>query len=135
MRYFLPSGRSIHHKGIEPDVRVLIPDLDAPTWDGVYLLRKSGAARDFAAGIDEEKAKELAVYDGFDPGSYPGFNRFFKSLDTKLSKDRVREEVRREIRLRVGGQATLVDMETDTQVQRAVTILAEKLGVTPGDGK
>ncbi|KAF0242384.1 MAG: hypothetical protein FD180_3933 [Planctomycetota bacterium] len=127
MRYFLPSGRSIHHKGIDPDVRVLIPQLDAETWDGVFQLRKSGAAKEFAASIEEALAKELAVYDGFDPAAYPGFAKFYKGLDTKLSRDRVREEVRREVRLRVGGKAALVDMETDTQVQRAMTILAEKL--------
>ncbi|MCE9584990.1 MAG: hypothetical protein K8T20_21065 [Planctomycetes bacterium] len=134
MRYFLPSGRSIHHKGIEPDVRVMVPEMDGETWDGVFQVRKSGAAKEFAAGLDEEKAGELAIYDGFDTAAYPGFNKFYKSLNTKLSKDRVREEVRREVRLRVGGQATLVDMETDTQVQRAVTLLAEKLGASP-EGK
>lgn len=127
MRYFLPSGRSIHHKGIEPDVRVLIPQLDAETWDGVYALRKSGAAKEYAAGIEEALAKELAVYDGFDTAAYPGFGKFLKGLKTKLPKDRVREEVRRELRLRVGGKTALVDMQTDTQVQRAMTILAEKL--------
>ncbi|MCC6739216.1 MAG: PDZ domain-containing protein [Planctomycetia bacterium] len=132
MRYFLPSGRSIHHKGIEPDVRVLVPQMDAETWDGVYALRKSGAAKEFAAGIDEALAKELAVYDGFDTESYPGFTKFLKGLKTKLPKDRVREEVRREVRLRVGGKTALVDMQTDTQVQRAMTILAEKLAAGAG---
>jgi carboxyl-terminal processing protease len=127
MRYFLPSGRSIHHKGIDPDVRVLIPQMDGETWDGVYQVRKSGAAKEFAASLDEELAKDLAVYDGFDPAAYPGFAKFYKGLGTSLSKDRVREEVRREVRLRVGGKAALVDMETDTQLQRGMTILAEKL--------
>lgn len=135
MRYFLPSGRSIHHKGIEPDVKVLIPQMDAETWDGVYELRKSGAAKEFAAGIEEAKAKELAVYDGFDPAAYPGFAKFYKGLGTKLSKDRVREEVRRELRLKIGGKTALVDMETDTQVQRAMTILAEKLAGEADGGK
>jgi carboxyl-terminal processing protease len=135
MRYFLPSGRSIHHKGIDPDVKVLIPQLDGETWDGVYELRKSGAAREFAAAIEESKAKELAVYDGFDPAAYPGFTKFYKGLETKLSKDRVREEVRRELRLKIGGKTALVDMETDTQVQRAMTILAEKLASEAEGGK
>ncbi|MEK7468244.1 MAG: S41 family peptidase [Planctomycetota bacterium] len=134
MRYFLPSGRSIHHKGIDPDVRVLIPQMDGETWDGVFQLRKSGDAKKFAASIEDTLAKELAVYDGFDPAAYPGFAKFHKGLGTKLSKDRVREEVRREVRLRVGGKAALVDMETDTQVQRAMTILAEKLAEESAPG-
>jgi len=133
MRYFLPSGRSIHHKGIEPDVKVALASVDGETWDGVFRLRKSGKARDFAASLDKDLAKDLAVFDGFDPRSYPGFNKFYNSLETTLTRDQVRAEVRREVRLRVGGKTCLVDMETDTQLQRALSIVAGKLGIAPGD--
>jgi carboxyl-terminal processing protease len=135
MRYFLPSGRSIHHEGIVPEVLVTLPVPDADTWDEVYKLRKSRKAKEFAEGLDEELAKELAVYDGFDTSSYPGWAKFRKSLKTKLTADQIREEVRREVRLRVGGNAALVDMQTDTQLQRGITILAEKIGFEPEGAK
>ncbi|MBI2920673.1 MAG: PDZ domain-containing protein [Planctomycetes bacterium] len=133
MRYFLPSGRTIHHHGVEPDVRVKVSLMGAETWDGVYALRRSGKARKFAAGLEKDAIADLAVYDGFDVKSYPGFEGFYKSLKTKLSKDEVREELRREVRLRAGGNAALVDLQTDTQLQRGLTILAEKLGFSPED--
>lgn len=134
MRYYLPSGRSIHHTGVEPDVEVKQCEMDADTWDGVFELRKSGAAKEFAAGLIEEKAQELAVYDGFSTANYPGFSKWYKTLDTKLPKDRVREEVRREVRLRVGGKAALVDMECDTQLQRAIVIAAQEMRDSVGEG-
>ncbi|NUN47582.1 MAG: PDZ domain-containing protein [Candidatus Brocadiae bacterium] len=127
MKYSLPSGRSIHHSGVVPDVKVVNPQMDGAAWDGVYAVRKGGKVKAYAESLDKELAADLAVYDGFDTNAYPGFERVYRSLRTKLSKDQVREEIRREVRLRVGGEVLLVDMQTDVQLQRAVMLLGREM--------
>jgi carboxyl-terminal processing protease len=129
MRYALPSGRSIHHEGVVPDITVKLSQPSGEAWDAIFRLRKGGKVRAYAAEMAKDLAKKLAVYDGFDTASYPGFGKLYASLKTDLTEDEVRAEIRRELRLRIGGKTALVDMQTDPQIQRAFAILADKLGL------
>ena len=71
---------------------------------------------------------ELAEGDGGDASRYPGFDEFYKSLDTRLPKDDVRRWLRYQVRDEVadlrgkafpGGRA-VGDFQEDMQLQEAV---------------
>jgi hypothetical protein len=74
--------------------------------------------------------KELAEYDDFDSGNYPGFKRLYTSLNTSLDPDLVRAELRRAIRSRVSQEekrSWVADLETDVQLQRGLVGVLEKM--------
>ena len=67
---------------------------------------------------------------------HPGFEEFFTSLDTKLSKDDVRRWVRYEVRDQISdlrgavypGQRALGDAQEDAQLQEAIRVLMKERG-------
>lgn len=136
MRYYLPSGRSIHHKGVVPDVEVELERPDEKTYRAMRDLVSSGAIEEYLdAHWDEhhESFEALAEYDDYSCDGYPGFAAFYKSLKTSLSVDEVRSVVRAAVRRRIAkerNQPFLTDLEDDTQLQTGVLLLSEQL-----DGK
>ncbi len=135
MRYTLPTGRSIHGKGVEPDIHVPSPVITGEEFDRLWKLRESGAIEAYVeaafAGQDD-LAKDLATYDRFETERYPGFDGFCQGLKTNLPKSEVREEVRRALRIRwerEHGASLVFDLQTDVQLQQAVMELADRLGL------
>lgn len=131
MRYTLPTGRSIHGIGVEPNVVVAAPKPTGEEFDRLWTLRRGGKLEAYVeAAFAKQPAlkSELANYDGFDTSRYPGFDGFYQGLKTKLSAQQVRDEVRRVLRRQVereAGAPLVFDLETDAQLQEAVLELAD----------
>jgi carboxyl-terminal processing protease len=133
MEYTLPTGRSIHHKGVEPDVAYSTKKPTAREFALRWKIRNSDVLEKWLKrqwNRNGEKLRELAEYDGFDSGNYPAFDAFYASLDTSLSRDVVRAELRRAIRARVSHEekrSWVADLETDVQLQRGLVGLLEEM--------
>ncbi len=155
-KYILPSGRSIHHEidrehnivsegGIDPDVLVGLPHfLDAWKYEERFEIQKKRSARDY---VDDhwyehrDLFHELAIYDAKDPDRYPDFDEFLAGLDTRLSRDDVRQILRREVRRRVQDERGAEfpgfdiqgDFQEDPQLQAAIRLALQELGTSPLD--
>jgi carboxyl-terminal processing protease len=157
-RYRLPSGRSIHREidpqgneiargGVDPDLVVNARRMDTWRYEELYKLQKARLARDYVDRLEHENAErsewlrermfEIAQNDRKDISLYPGFEEFYQSLTTPLSRDDVRELVRAEIRRRVqdarGQEFPPGDFVEDLQLQEAIKVALEKLGESPAN--
>jgi len=155
-RYRLPSGRSIHREvdkdgneiskgGVDPDLVVAARRMDAWRYEELYKLQLDHAARDYIDRLSREYAErdewlrqrlfEIAQNDRKDVSLYPGFEDFYQSLATPLSRDDVRQLVRAEIRRRVqdarGQEFPQGDFVEDVQLQEAIRLALEQLGESP----
>jgi len=152
--YYLPSGRCVSkqfdakgkivdpHWGVQPDVEVELRNITAKdAWKQaeLYELLKKNAFEDYARkhmNENKELFVELAQGDSGVTDRYPAFDEFYKSLDTKLSRDDVRRWLRYTLRDQVAdlrGRAFLGyrawgDFQEDAQLQEAVRSLMTKLG-------
>jgi hypothetical protein len=74
--------------------------------------------------------KRLADTDRFETDKYPGFEEFYAGLQTKMSKDEVREEIRRSARRRMEdeGKVWMTDLQTDKVLQRGLVEILDRLG-------
>ncbi|MEW6747305.1 MAG: S41 family peptidase [Planctomycetota bacterium] len=135
LEYFLPTGRSIHGKGVEPDEVVGLPKLVGERFETLRRVIESGATREFATRLvaeAPERALELARYDGFDPGAYQGLEELRESLHLEASREIVRQAVRYLLRETLAAghdELRTVDNQEDDDVRAAVAKLAEKLGL------
>ncbi len=147
-RWFLPvsgnidrkydaEGKRIERGGVLPDHKVKL-DRVSP-WK-IEELQKMQEAKAFDTYLDEhfekhlELFKELAVFDGFEPGRYPGFEEFYKSLDTPVPAMDVRRWLKRAVQRRVAdirGREFIEDYQNDAQLQKAILVLLEKMGMDP----
>jgi carboxyl-terminal processing protease len=144
--YYLPSGRCVD-KQLDSKGEVIDPDWGV-TPDKVLKLRdtpvrdrwKEAVIYDllekdvFAKYVGQHLAKnrtlfvELAEGDQGSVAKYPAFEAFYKSLDTKLSRDDIRRWVRYSVRDKVsdlrskafpGGRA-VGDFQEDAQLQEGI---------------
>jgi C-terminal peptidase prc len=139
-KYYLPSGRSIHRDdktgkgGVDPDI-VVESDTDA-AWviQEADKLLETQAVEKYVTDLwkdHKEKVAELARFDNFDPESYPGFDDFARTLNTRLERNHVRKLVRAHARRLVQddkGKEFSHDLQEDVQLQRGVYELLKKLG-------
>lgn len=138
MRYYLPTGRSIHHTGVEPDVTVAQEKISGDKFDLRWQLRQSGALAqylDTQFTAHKDLFKKLAVYDGFSAEQYPEFQALVlevtKGRKIALSGEEIRQELRRAVRGRIQSEdqfSYAYDLEGDTPLQAAIVELAEELG-------
>jgi len=150
-RYLLPSGRSIHREisadgtivsegGVEPDTTIRPKRYEAWKIDEMRRLQRERLVRSY---VDEKFPKneklfqQLAESDEDDTSRYPGFDEFFNSLGTTLTPGEVRMLVRAEARGRVqdarGAAFPDGDFQEDVQLQAAIRIVLEKLGISWAD--
>lgn len=132
LRYYLPTGRSIDKVGIQPDVELPLSKLTGEEFDQVWQLRQSGKLEAYIAehlAGRKKLARKLARYDRFDPEKYPNFSAWYDGLQTPLSRDRVRSELRRTLRAWIedeqDGPQFLTDIQEDTQLQQAILELRQ----------
>ena len=131
LRYSLPSGRSINHKGVEPTVEFKQKKPSKDAFLAAHKVRTSGAIdRYLDERWESQKTtfKALADADQFETKGYPDFEALYGSLKTSLSKDAFRAELRRGIRRRLTVTEDVqfvCDLETDTQLQYALVELLD----------
>ena len=127
---------------MRPDIEIeVLENKPEDAWknSAVFAILKTGKIREFVkAGIEQNQAlfRQLAEGDDGDPQRYPGFDTFYESLDTKLSKDDVRRWLRYEVRDQISdlrgavypGQRALGDAQEDAQLQEAIRVLMKADG-------
>ncbi|MBI3096657.1 MAG: PDZ domain-containing protein [Planctomycetes bacterium] len=138
MRYYLPTGRSIHHHGVEPDLTVAPEKVSGEKFEKLWQLRHGGALTNYLDAhfaANRETFKKLAVYDGFSAEPYPEFQALVlevtKGNKIALSADEIRQELRRAVRERIqieGSFTYAYDLQGDVPLQAAVVELAGQLG-------
>ena len=126
LRYYLPTGRSINHRGVAPDMEFAAKKAAPEKFAAAWKVRTS---KQLAEWLDanwaghKEALAGLAEYDRYETAGYPGFDALFASLKTTLTKDEVRGEVRRAVRARLkaeDGTNWVHDLQTDVQLQCAL---------------
>ncbi|MBM4037987.1 MAG: PDZ domain-containing protein [Planctomycetes bacterium] len=130
-KYFLPSGRSIHGKGVAPDVKV---SYKAPfTAKEFEHLRETGAFHRYAAAHwakSKDTLARLAEFDNLDPAAYPEFDTWYKALAEEIGRDKARRLLRAWLRiLAADGRGTefACDPQEDNQLQRAILEVAKSI--------
>ena len=150
-RYETPSGFNPNGKfkvvnrrlrrvgGIEPHVTVRRANLDLWEVQVQRKLESDGHVRKYVERIfqeDRAAMERLARSDRGDPSQYPGFDTFYESLDTRLSKGAVRWLVRFHVRRELGdalGRELVGDVVDDRVLQAAVRDLLRTLDVQLAD--
>jgi C-terminal peptidase prc len=153
-RYYLPDGRC-PDKRLDQDGKILnkdygvLPDRKIPLrtqkigdlWKNAVLsdLWTKKVFQDYVKKNMDTHQKEfmkIAISDEGKTDLYPGFDSFYKSLNTKLSKDDIRKWVRIVIREKVAdlrgkswpGGRLLGDFQEDNQLQAAIDTLLSEMG-------
>jgi carboxyl-terminal processing protease len=136
-REMIISNRRVWLGGVEPDVPVGSEEFEGWRAEETTKLERSNA---FERYLGENKSffeqhketfKRLAEGDSRNPADWPGFEEFYKSLDTRLTRDevwywlhlRMRNEVSNEV-----GRLLVGDYATDQQIQRAIRDLMDRPG-------
>ncbi|MBL7223894.1 MAG: PDZ domain-containing protein [Candidatus Brocadiae bacterium] len=130
-KYYLPSGRSIHGKGVEPDVKVKFEGTF--TRDEFEKLRENGAFYRYSAtrfAQHKELLAKLSEFDALDPSRYPDFEGWHKGMAGELGRDKARRLLRAWLRLLVAddrGEEFVCDVEEDNQLQAAILEIARRV--------
>jgi carboxyl-terminal processing protease len=136
-KYYLPTGRCIHEKGIEPDVEIKQPETQSWVVEKILELRKQAVFDDYIRDHwDTGKSvfEKLANNDDKNPQAWPEFETFYKSLNTKLEPSDVRTELRQCARHRVQDEQKremVYDFVEDDVLQRGAYELLKSLKVDP----
>jgi carboxyl-terminal processing protease len=130
LRYQTPKGLEVEGRGIEPDVPCAEERPDAGTFKAIWELRRSGALERYLDARWGPEARALAESDGFEASRWEGFEDLYRSLGATLTRDQVREELRRAARRRreAEGHVWVCDLQTDTVLQRGLVELLDRLG-------
>ncbi len=153
-RYYLPDGRCPDKKldkdgrvrnkdyGVIPDEKVEPDSLDTHELWKNAVINDFWQKKVFHKYVDgllqkhKDLLLQLAENDGRDWKRWPGFEKFYESLNTHLTKNDVRRWVRIVTREKVSdlrgkawpGGRILGDWQEDNQLQAAIRVLLEKIG-------
>lgn len=139
-KYYLPSGRSIHKDpdtdegGVHPDIVVAPPTFDPCDTREMERLATTLDVERFAEKLWAENQETMATNAVCDQGAlerYPGFDDWYKSLETTLSKDLTRTMLRTAIRRFAQDKQAKEfahDFQEDVQLQRAIHEHLKTLG-------
>jgi C-terminal processing protease CtpA/Prc len=130
MRYTTPHGTEVDHKGVAPDLVFGDGRPPADTFSAEWSLRRTGEIEKYRDAHWGAGLRKLADTDGFETGRYEGFGEFFGGLRTALTKDQVREEIRRSVRRRMEdeGKVWMSDLQTDQVLQRGLVEILDRIG-------
>lgn len=93
-KYYLPTGDSIHGRGIQPDVYCTPSTFPYSLFS---RLRSKGKFDRFSHEYVEKKLelyKKLVRYDALDPSRYPEFEEWFKTLRLDITRQQGRKVLR-----------------------------------------
>jgi C-terminal peptidase prc len=130
-------GRDVWKGGLEPDIAVKEEVPEGWRIEEASRLLEEKFFDNYLEKFFAEKpedAKRLAVSDGGGPAAYPGFEQFYASLKTPLSREEVWWVLRLRLRIRASdalGHPLLADFETDTQLQRGILNVLAALSIDP----
>jgi len=141
-RYFLPSGISIDRYegegGVAPDIQVGLDLLQPWQVYAIDALRDSGKLDayldQYYVGLKKADLMKLASFDGLRHEPWPEFEKFYAGLETQLSRDDVRREIRYALRARVQddrGAEFTQNFQEDKVILRGVKELFAKIGQDP----
>ena len=136
-KYYLPSGRSIHEKGIEPDILVKPRDSNGWILETLAELRRTNVFEDFIRkswDANKELYSKLAQFDCRDCNAWPGFEEFYKGLKTTAPRDDVRAELRyiaRHLAQEWRKSEFAADLQEDKVLQRGLYEVLKKTGIDP----
>jgi hypothetical protein len=116
-------------------VKVALPERDY--WKDAEFERLRGGEdlqRYVEANFEKhsDTFRRLAESDAGDPSRYPGFDELYAALDTKASKDDVRELLREFVRKRVQddlGKPLYLDFQTDVVLQTGILESCRMAGI------
>jgi len=112
-KYYTPSGKSLHGKGIQPDV--LVKGIE-PNEDDRFYLRK----------MSEKKLLDQLVskYPEYNEQNFLNFEKALKEQGIKLSSDVARAVYKN--KTQAEKDRTMTDLELDPQLKKAVDLLSSK---------
>ncbi len=122
LRYSTPRGDEVQHVGVAADVEALPEPFDPGRW----ALRADGRLDRWLDGRWGAALEKAAEWDGFETSAWEGFDVLFADLKTALSKDVVREELRRAARRRA-STAWACDLQGDRVLQRGLVELLDRM--------
>jgi carboxyl-terminal processing protease len=135
-KYYLPSGRSIHGKGVDPDIKVAFKA--TITRKDFEHLRETGAFHRYVAANwpkHKDALARLAGFDGQDAAAYPEFDPWCKGFAAEIGRDKARRLLRAWLRILVAderGADFACDCQEDNQLQRAILEIAKQVkGLDP----
>ena len=134
-KYYLPSGRCIHEKGVDVDVEAKQPELHGWVVEQLADLRRQNVFEDYIRKTwDTNHALylKLAINDEHKTQSWPGFDDYYKSLNTRIDPDDIRAELRASVRRRVQDEQKhefVFDLEEDVVLQRGILEVLKPLHV------
>jgi C-terminal peptidase prc len=136
MTFYGPNGTSPNGTGIEPDVEVAPPPLPVLGQEEVVRLRASGQLEAYVnlhGPVDPTLILGLAKDDNGSIERWPGFEGFYRALQTELPMDVVRRELRRSARAyaRSRGSILWTDLRDDAQLARGHQLVLEELARAP----
>ena len=136
-KYYLPSGRCIHEKGIDPDIEVKTPELSSWAIENILELRKQNTFDDYIRNnwdAHKDDFAKLALNDDKNSAVWPGFDDLYTSLKTKLDPADIRNELRMAARRRVQDEQKheiVTDLEEDDVLQRGTLEIVKQLKLDP----
>ena len=131
------AGKVVRTGGIVPDVELKDDPRDLWEFQAQSELYRSGAIRTY---VDAAMAKDPALFetlgrsDRRDPEAYPGFDAWYDTLGTKLSKQAVRSLVRLRVRENIAdriGRALEGDVVDDAVLRAGVVELLRQVNLDP----
>jgi len=130
MRYTTPNGTPVDHKGVVPDLAFDDGRPSAELFAAEWSLRRTGEVEKYRDAHWSPALRKLADNDKFETAGYEGFDEFVGRLKTTLTRDQVREEIRRSVRRRMEdeGQVWMSDLQTDKVLQRGLVEILDRLG-------
>lgn len=140
--YFLPTGVNIDRHngvgGVSPDIRVEPEYLKAWEYYAREKLLRGQKIEDYLdlhyRGESKIALMKLADFDGRDAAKWPEFDKFYASLNTRLTPEDVRREARYRLRVRVAddrGREFTHNYQEDRQLLRAISEVLAKTGKNP----
>ncbi|PKA16639.1 S41 family peptidase [Leptospira haakeii] len=112
-KYYTPSGKSLHGKGIQPDV--IVKGIE-PNEDDRFYLRK----------MSEKKLLEqlASKYPDYNEQNFLNFEKALKEQGIKLSSDVARAVYKN--KTQAEKDRSMTDLELDPQLKKAVDLLSPK---------
>jgi carboxyl-terminal processing protease len=137
-KYYLPSGRCIHERGVDPDIAAGRTETDDYLLRRVFELRRNHVFEDYARSIwkdNRDALRSVIEDDGGKTDGYPGFDAWLKGLGTAPPPpESARLEVRQVLRRMAQDEVQreyACDLASDEVLQRGALELLRKMGVDP----